>query len=142
MTQVIRDWYKRDAKRYATGSRLSLTDCQELLVTLINLRGATVVAIDGIHECSEPMQLLRALQSIWENYAKLKLFLTSRLDVAVSEIFPKMTPVRTDYSMTTDDITEHTRKELYSPKRRNPKVDTEELAERKVEMLTQRAQGM
>ncbi|KAE8446360.1 hypothetical protein EG329_012109 [Mollisiaceae sp. DMI_Dod_QoI] len=140
--QVIRDWYKRDAKRYVTGSRLSLMECEELLVTLMTLRGKTVIVVDGIDECSEPMQLLRALSQIWENFTQLKLFLASRLDVAVAEIFPRITTVRSDFSKTASDIRDYIRKELERTERRNAKVITDELAERMVNILTQRAQGM
>lgn len=139
---VIREWYRRDAKRFVTGSRLSLAECEDLLVTLMNLRGKTVIVIDGIDECTEPMQLLRALHQIWSKFSQLKLFLTSRLDVAVSEIFPSIPTVKSDFAKTTTDIRNYIEEELNREDRRNVKVITDELAERMVNILTQRAQGM
>jgi Cdc6-like AAA superfamily ATPase len=139
---VIREWYRRDAKRFVTGSRLSLTECEELLVTLLNLRGRTVIIIDGVDECTEPMQLLRALHQIRSKYSHLKLFLTSRLDVAVTDIFPGLPTIKSDFAKTTTDIRHYIEKELNREERRNKRVITDELAARMVDILTQRAQGM
>jgi hypothetical protein len=50
---VIRQQYERDEKRYVLGSRLSLTECKDLLVTLMTFRGRTVIVIDGVDECTE-----------------------------------------------------------------------------------------
>ena len=139
---VIRELWQRDANRYAMRSRLSLVECEELLVTLMKLRGKTAIVIDGLDECSEPMQLLRSLHQVWKGSNRLKIFLTSRLDVAVTEVFPKIKTIRSDFAKTADDIREYVRKELQRKERRNVKVITEELAERMVNILTQRAQGM
>ncbi|TVY34358.1 Vegetative incompatibility protein HET-E-1 [Lachnellula subtilissima] len=139
---VIRQWYQRDAKRYVMGSRLSLTECEDLLVTLMAKRGRTAIVIDGLDECEEEMQLLRSLYEIWRRYPNLQVFLTSRLHVDVLEVFPKITTVQSDFGKTSEDIKEYIRKELQRKDRRNAKVITDELAERMVEILTQRAQGM
>ena len=119
-----------------------MAECEELLVTLMKLRGKTAIVIDGLDECSEPMQLLRSLHQVWKGSNRLKIFLTSRLDVAVTEVFPKIKTIRSDFAKTADDIREYIRKELQWKERRNAKVITEELAERMVNILTQRAQGM
>ena len=140
--QVTRNWYKRDAKRFTTGSRLSLEECKDLMITLMGFRGDVIIVMDGLDECSQPNHLLRALQEIWEKYPRLKLFLTSRLDVDVGDVFPNIITVRSDFGKTSEDIQEYIRKELQRPERRNPKVITDELAERMVTILTQRAQGM
>lgn len=142
MYPVIAEWYNRDAKRFVMGSRLSLTECEDLLVILMTLRGRTVIVIDGVDECTEEMKLLRSLYQIWRKYPKLQLFLTSRLHVDVLEVFPTIATVQSDFGKTSDDIKEYIRKELQRTERRNPKVITEELAERMVAILTQRAQGM
>jgi hypothetical protein len=88
------------------------------------------------------MQLLRSLHQVWKGSNRLKIFLTSRLDVAVTEVFPKIKTIRSDFAKTADDIRDYIRKELQRKERRNAKVITEELAERMVNILTQRAQGM
>ncbi|TVY25039.1 Vegetative incompatibility protein HET-E-1 [Lachnellula hyalina] len=139
---VIRQWYQRDAKRYVMGSRLSLTECEDLLVTLMAEHVRTAIVIDGLDECEEEMQLLRSLYGIWRRYPNLQVFLTSRLHVDVLEVFPKITTVQSDFGKTSKDIKEYIRKELQRKDRRNAKVITDELAERMVEILTQRAQGM
>ncbi|TVY88295.1 Vegetative incompatibility protein HET-E-1, partial [Lachnellula willkommii] len=139
---VIRQWYQRDAKRYVMGSRLSLTECEDLLVILMAKRGRTTIVIDGLDECEEEMQLLRSLYEIWRRYPNLQLFLTSRLHVDVLDVFPEITTVQSDFGKTSEDIKEYIRKELQRKDRRNVKVITDELAERMVEILTQRAQGM
>jgi Cdc6-like AAA superfamily ATPase len=142
MYPVITEWHNKDAKRFVMGSRLSLTECEDLLVTLMTLRGRTVIVIDGVDECTEEMKLLRSLYQIWRRYPRLQVFLTSRLHVDVLEVFPKITTVQSDFGKTSDDIKDYIRKELQRPERRNPKVITDELAERMVAILTQRAQGM
>jgi hypothetical protein len=50
--------------------------------------------------------------------------------------------VQIDFGKTSEDIKEYIRKELQRKERRNPKLITDELAERMVNILTQRAQGM
>lgn len=102
----------------------------------------TAIVIDGLDECEEEMQLLRSLYGIWRRYPNLQVFLTSRLHVDVLEVFPKITTVQSDFGKTSKDIKEYIRKELQRKDRRNAKVITDELAERMVEILTQRAQGM
>ena len=139
---VIRQWYQRDAKRYVMGSRLSLTECEDLLVTLMTFRGRTAIVIDGVDEAKEEMQLLRSLYQIWRRYPRLQVFLTSRLHVDVLDVFPRITTVQSDFGKTSEDIKEYIRKELQRKERRNPKVITDELAERMVNILAQRAQGM
>jgi hypothetical protein len=139
---VIRDWYQREAKHYVAGSRLTVTQCEEHLVKLMNLRGKTIIVIDGIDECSAPMELLRSLHNVWKNFPRLKVFLTSRLDVEVNEIFHKIPTVQSDYSKTSDDIREYITQELRRKDRRNKKVITKELAERMITILVKRAQGM
>lgn len=140
--QAIKDRHYRYAQKYVTGSRLTLTECEDLLVTLMNDRGNTIIVVDGIDECSEPISLLRALHRIWKAYPGLKFFITSRLDVDVPEVFSRITTVRSDLSKTSDDIEEYIRGELKRKERRNPKVITEALADRMVKILMERAQGM
>ncbi|KAH6670609.1 hypothetical protein B0J14DRAFT_99850 [Halenospora varia] len=140
--KIILDWYKRDAKRYVTGSRLSLTECEDLLIELMNLRGKTTLVIDGVDECTKPMELLRSLHRLCTSHSVLKIFIISRLDVEVLEIFPKISTVRSDFGKTSHDIKEYIRTELQRKERRNPKVITDQLAERMVDVLTERAQGM
>ncbi|KAN0120216.1 hypothetical protein V8E51_002424 [Hyaloscypha variabilis] len=139
---VIRDWYQREAKHYVTGSRLTISQCEDLLVKLMTLRGKTLIVIDGIDECSAPMELLRSLHGVWKNFSKLKVFLTSRLDVEVSSIFHRIPIVQSEVSKTSDDIREYITQELNRKDRRNKKVITDELAERMTNILTKRAQGM
>ncbi|KAE9375949.1 hypothetical protein N431DRAFT_404041 [Stipitochalara longipes BDJ] len=139
---VIRNWYQREAKHYVAGSRLTMSQCEELLVKLMTLRGKTIVVIDGIDECSAPMELLRSLYNVWKNFPRLKVFLTSRLDVEVNEVFHKIITVQSDYSKTSDDIREYITQELRRKDRRNKKVITKELAERMIVILVKRAQGM
>ena len=138
---VLNRW-KLEAKKYTTGCRLNLTECEELLITLMKERGSTVIIVDGVDECSEPMQLLRALHTIWKGFPRLKILVTSRLDVAVTEVFSRITTVRSDFSKTSDDIKEYIQKELERKERRNAKVISDELADRMVKILTERAQGM
>ena len=139
---VIRDWYQREAKHYVTGSRLTISQCKDLLVKLMTLRGETLIVIDGIDECSAPMELLRSLHDVWKNFPKLKVFLTSRLDVEVSSIFHRIPTVQSEVSKTSDDIREYITQELNRKDRRNKKVITDELAERMTNILVKRAQGM
>lgn len=111
-------------------------------MVLMNARGKTIIVVDGVDECSEPMSLLRALHRIWKAYPGLKIFITSRLDVDVPDVFSRITTVRSDLSKTSDDIEEYIRGELKRKERRNPKVINEELANRMVKILMERAQGM
>ncbi|KFY54785.1 hypothetical protein V497_07443 [Pseudogymnoascus sp. VKM F-4516 (FW-969)] len=139
---LVRDWYQKEAKHYVTGSRLTISQCEDLLVRLMTLRGKTIILIDGIDECSAPMELLRSLHTVWKNFPELKVFLTSRLDVEVSSIFHKIPTVQSEVSKTSDDIREYITQELHRKERRNKKVITNELAERMTNILTKRAQGM
>ena len=119
-----------------------MSQSEELLVKLMALRGKTIIVIDGIDEGSAPMELLRSLHSVWSKLPRLEVFLSSRLDVEVNEVFHKILTVQSDCSNTSGDIREYISQELRRKDRRNKKDITKEQAERLITILVKRAQGM
>ncbi|EPE33667.1 Ankyrin repeat-containing protein [Glarea lozoyensis ATCC 20868] len=122
---IILNRWKSEAKKYTAGSQFTLKDCQELLVALIDLQESTVstvIVIDGVDECSEPLQLLRSLYDVWNKSPRLKLLVTSRLEVAVKDVFEDIITIRSDLTKTNDDIMKYIERELARKERRNAKV--------------------
>jgi hypothetical protein len=138
--------YQRESAQFVTGAKLSIDESVDLLIELVNSRGSTAIVIDALDECSAPNRLLTQLRKVWNSTDGLKIFFTSRLYVEVTapSAFPDAVIVRSGSGSdsTSEDINSFIRKELEHEGRRNVDVITEELAERMVKILTQRAQGM
>ena len=134
--------YRKQNARRSMECTLSISECVDLLITLVKLHGWTIIVIDGLDECEGPMQLLWDLSKVWNSSEHLKLFVTSREGIEVSKVFPLAHIVRSGSEKTSGDIRTYIIRELYRKERRNATVVTDDLANRMVAVLTQLAGGM
>jgi hypothetical protein len=143
ITADIKAYYESKIKEDPKGSSLSLEQCENYLVDLINLYGCTTVVIDALDECSpSATELLLHLKNVGQRSQKLKLFLSSRDDFSVSQHFSGSVQIRVHSTENSQDIKSFIEGEFAKPERRNPLVITEELADRLQAALIWRAEGM
>ena len=139
----IKACYESGVRQHPSGSVLSLEQCENYLVDLVDLYGSTTIVIDALDECSpSATKLLLHLKNVSERSRKLKIFLSSRDDVSVSEYVSESVQIRVHSIENSQDIKSFIEGELSKPERRNPQVIEEELADRLQKVLIDRAEGM
>ena len=124
-------------------ARLSLDESANIIIELVNPWPQTTIIIDALDECSEPYPLLRALQQVTEGSAgRVRLFVSSRMHVDVSNVLVDVLRVIIQVEDTSTDLYKYVWKELKESKRRLLKGREPELEDRIVATLNSRAQGM
>lgn len=143
---MIRGEYEERRRRRGT---LALDDCIRLLSDLLNSAGTCIFIIDGLDECSNPYELMKALRDISDSTDHLKLFVSSRLEDRVTVDFPQ----RLCQLITSEEnghdvesfIENDIKRRRIEINRRNPDQPEEmndELAEELTLLLKKHAQGM
>ena len=141
---------KRVSNLYATWrierpdeARLSLEESANIIGDLLKSSPQTIIIIDALDECSQPYPLLRTLRQIIEGSpGRVRLFVSSRINVDVSNVLINVSRVDIQVQMTSSDLYDYVWKELKKSKRRLLKGREPELEDRIVETLSSRAQGM
>jgi hypothetical protein len=143
ITPDIKAYYESNIRQHPKGSILSLEQCENYMVDFINLYGSTTVVIDALDECCpSAAKLLLHLKNVSERSQKLKLFLSSRDDVPVSEYFSEGVQIRVHSTENSEDIKSFIEGEFAKPERRNSLVIGDELVQRLQTALICRAEGM
>jgi len=92
----VLDVYKDREKAGQLSSRLTLRECQDLLVRLIAVYPQTTICIDALDEADHNLrlELLEALKHVVERSSTLvKIFATTRMDIDILmqfEMFPRI----------------------------------------------------
>lgn len=141
---------KRVSDLYATWrderpdeARLSLEESANIIGDLVSSWSQTSIIIDALDECSQPYPLLRSLQRIIEDSAgRVRLFVSSRINVEVSNVLIDVSRVNMQVQDTSSDLYNYVWKELKESKGRLLKGREPKLEDRIIEMLSSRAQGM
>jgi len=143
---------KRKHEYCQSHQRLDLTidECSDLLVGLVDLYQQTTIVIDALDECTDYTRLLLHLKKVAAaSQSPIKLFLSSRQNVRVFDLFLKWKKVELDAhkDLTTEDmrnyISSQVREiELLNLGTRLLDGKYPELEDRLVEVLKGRAQGM
>ena len=124
-------------------ARLSLEESANIVGELINPWSQTTIIIDALDECSQPYPLLRTLKRIIEDSAgRVKIFVSSRMNVDVSDVLESVSRVNIQVKDTSADVREYIWKELKESDRRLLKGREPELEDRMIATLNSRAQGM
>jgi hypothetical protein len=95
LTPVL-DVYKNREKEGQLSSRLTLKECQDLLVQLLAVYPQTTICIDALDEVDHELRLglLQALKHVVERSKTLvKIFATTRMDIDILmqfEMFPRI----------------------------------------------------
>ena len=124
-------------------ARLSLDESANIVDELTKSWSQTTIIIDALDECSQPYPLLRALKKVVEGSAgRVRLFMSSRMNVEVSDVFVEVSRVDIQVEDTATDVYKYIWKELKESDRRLLKGREPELEDRMIATLNNRAQGM
>jgi hypothetical protein len=141
----VRNIYDRHEKDgIATPSTLSLEQWSEVLVELILLTERTTLIVDALDETDDSDELLLQLKNVSDRVdGKLRLFVSSRMQVDVPRAFPHSLDVKITPSESSSDMAEYIRSEVTNRKTRRLLNGREPaLEQRLIEVLTLRAEGM
>jgi len=144
ISPAIKAYYEKKKNQHPNGScTLNVNQCEDYLVELITLNKCTTIVVDALDECSpSPITLLQCLEKVSKRSQHVKLFLSSRDDVLVTEYISEIVEIRVSSSVNFQDITLFIKGVLANPDRRNSKVITSELADRLQKVLIDRSEGM
>jgi len=86
ISEHVRHLYEsREQRLQRTNPRADVRDCTELLSKVVQERVSAIIVVDGLDECSRPMELLdsfsKIIAEIGNDNAQLRIFLSSRMDV-------------------------------------------------------------
>ena len=124
-------------------ARLSLAESANILCEIIKPWSQTTIIIDALDECSQPYPLLRTLKRVVTDSAgRVKLFVSSRMNVDVSSVLVNVTRVDVQIGDTSEDMSKYISKELKESDRRLLRGREPELEDRVIAILNSRAQGM
>jgi hypothetical protein len=140
--EEVRSLYDKEALKYTKGAQLDSDQCADMLAGLIERHGETVIVIDALDECIEPVRFLRQLKKVSTRSQELKLFFSSRMDVPVLKEFPDAVKIRVESSRNSADISSYVNSELEKFKSRHPNVWLPEYTDRLLNIINDRAQGM
>lgn len=142
IAEDIRKIYVQRATGLSRDSSLSVSECVDLLATLIRKFGPTIIVIDALDECKSPMELLRKLSELGDKTQELKFLFSSREGVQVTRIFPGAQLVSIDSHKSLEDIERYITTELSRPERCNSEIITDKLAKRMKDVLLKLSDGM
>jgi Cdc6-like AAA superfamily ATPase len=135
--------YEAESTKDKREDLLSLPSCVELLTGLIKRHGCATIVIDALDECSaDHREVLRNLSTLQEKAQNLKIFISSRLEIPVSQIFKHVERIRVDSSGNCKDINEFIDGEFRRSDRRNASIITDKMADQLKEVLIAHAEGM
>lgn len=121
-------------------------DLEETIALIVNLTSSTpqtTIIIDAADESSDPWELLASLQEIYaKSVSKVKVFLSSRMNVEVARFFPDCEKIQIDEGKNSEDIEAYIRGEVEHQKRRLLDGKYPDLEKRLMQILLARAQGM
>jgi len=135
--------YDERGDNVAGGGEVSLEECLQLLIELCSAWSQVTIALDALDESSDPTVVLASMAEVCiKSDSNVKLFLSSRMDVAVPFHFLNYHQIRIDAGKSSDDIEIYIRREVNGQKRRLLDGKRPDLEERLIHVLTTRAQGM
>ena len=140
---IVKDRYRQWQQSQGHGGReLRADDCVKLLTELMMSDRHTRIIIDALDECSNFDELLSYLHEIMSAcQGKVKLLLSSRMNVSVQEILPQST--RIDVGLDSkEDIEFFIKTNVTRNQRRLAQCKALDLEDRLVKTLSDRAQGM
>ena len=124
-------------------ANLSLEESAKIVGELISSRLQTIIIVDALDECSQPYPLLRALQQVIEgSTGSVRLFVSSRMNVEVFNVFDHVSRIDIQVQDTSADVSKYVRREVKEHKQRLLRGREPELEDRLITTLTTRAQGM
>jgi Cdc6-like AAA superfamily ATPase len=142
VTDLVQKIHKKRTARRFMESPLSLSECVDLLVAMVQQHGPMIIVLDALDECESPMKLLWELFEVWTRSRQLKIFLLSRAGIEVTKVFPEVFIVGMESGNSADDVRKYITTELDRKERRNEAVVTQELADRMVSILSILSKGM
>jgi len=130
--------------------QLSLDECSNLLVGLVERYKRTTIVVDALDECENSTSLLLHLKKLWDSvHGVIKFFFSSRKNVDLPENFLPCEKLDLDSqrSLTEEDMMMYVRSQVEEREKlglgtRLLKGKKPELEERLIETLVRRAQGM
>jgi len=140
--EEVRSLYDKEALKYTKGTQLDPNQCADMLAGLIERHRETVIVIDALDKCTEPVGLLWQLKEVSTRSQKLKLFFSSRMNVLVLDEFPDAVKIQVESSRNSKDISSYVNGELEKFKSRHPNVWLPEYTDRLLKIINDRAQGM
>jgi Cdc6-like AAA superfamily ATPase len=143
LSDRIKALYDEESRNNPKGNSFALPHCIELLVELIKHLGEATIVIDALDECTDDhRELLRNLYTLQEKAQNVTVFVSSRLEVPVSQFFKDVERIRVDSSENATDIKEFIEGEFRKSERRNATIITDKMADDLKNVLITRAEGM
>jgi len=124
-------------------AELTITGCQDKLIDLVNIYKQTTLVLDALDECEKGQRnrLIKVLNNVLKNALKpVKIFVSSRPDGDIKEMFENEKNVYIQAADNQDDISKFIKEEI-AEHRRWKKMDVT-LQEDIIEILQTRASGM
>lgn len=143
IAERVSNLYKSWRNERPDEARLSLEESSNIVAELVNSWSQTTIIIDALDECSQPYPLLRTLKRVIGSSAgRVKLFVSSRMNVDVADVLVDVSRVEIQVQDTSADVYKYVWKELKEGDRRLLKGREPELEDRMIATLNSRAQGM
>lgn len=117
------------------------TNCMDSLPLVLEHASNTVLIIDAMDECADYIELLSVLGRL-RNGTGLRLFFSSRPDIRIKDLFPKLSSIVITPEKSSQDMEAFIQCELELPERRMRSAMTEDLANRLEKVLLKRAKAM
>ena len=101
---VVRTYHAKKQMGFATG-KLNMEECGDLLLHLVNVYPQTTLILDGLDECIDNQEIIKALDRVLRKSLRpLKIFVSSRPDEDIRERFEKGSNVSIQATNNQSDI--------------------------------------